>query len=146
VIMPDTTITQQINTGRNITINDKSFHLHRLISIDEDNAIILNIQNIFSQYRNELKKRVRRYNLSDSDVKKYTYKPELLSYDIYGTIELAPFILRINNMVSATEFSGLENGLNLFDASIIDFLNEVLIKEKQTLAVNRDDLEKDLST
>jgi hypothetical protein len=49
-------------------------------------------------------------------------------------------------MVSVTEFTNLENGLKLFDGGIFDFLNEILIKEKQTIATNRDDLEKDLTT
>jgi hypothetical protein len=34
----------------------------------------------------------------------------------------------------------------LFDGGIFNFLNEILIKEKQTIATNRDDLEKDLTT
>jgi hypothetical protein len=141
-----TTITQQINAGRNLVVNDEAFHHHRLVNIDDDNAIILNVESIMSQYRNELNKHVQKYTFSDSDVKKYNFKPELLSYDVYGTIELAPFILRINNMVSVTEFTNLENGLKLFDGGIFDFLNEILIKEKQTIATNRDDLEKDLTT
>ena len=144
--MAITTITQQINIGRNTIICDKNFHLHRLVNIDNDTAVIINIENIFSQYRNELKKHIRKYELSPTDVKKYTFKPELLCNDVYNTIELAPFILRINNMVSVTEFKGLENGLYMFDSGIFDFLNEILIKEKQTLASDQDRLDKDLSS
>ena len=140
------TISQQINLSRNLTITDKEFHLHRLVSIDDEVAMILNVGSIMAQYRNELKKHVRRYELNDADVKKYNYKPELLCYDIYGTIELVPFILQINNMVSVTEFTGLEHGLNLFDGGIFDFLSEIRIKEKITVQTNRDELEKDLTS
>ena len=73
--MAITTITQQINIGRNTIICDKNFHLHRLVNIDNDTAVIINIENIFSQYRNELKKHIRKYELSPTDVKKYTFKP-----------------------------------------------------------------------
>jgi hypothetical protein len=146
--MPATTITQQINIGRNLVVTDKSFHAQRLISIDADTAMILNVDNLFSQYRNEMKKYINRYTLSDRDIKKYAFKPELLCFDIYGTIELVPFLLRINNMVSVTEFSGdrLSNGLNMFSGGIFDFFNEILIKEKTTITTAKDNLEKDLST
>jgi hypothetical protein len=140
------TIIQQINAGRNLVVTDKGFHLHRLIEIDSDTAMIINVQSIMSQYRNELKKHIKRYELSDADIKKYNFKPELLCYEVYGTVELAPFILQINNMVSVTEFTNLRNGLNMFDNTIFDFLNEILIKEKVTVQLNRDELEKDLSS
>jgi hypothetical protein len=58
--MPATTITQQINIGRNLVVTDKSFHAQRLISIDADTAMILNVDNLFSQYRNEMKKYINR--------------------------------------------------------------------------------------
>ena len=139
-------ITQQIVSGKNLMITDKALRLHRLIQISDDTALILNTQSVLTKYRSKLQKYVRRYSLSDSDVKKYQYKPERLAFDLYGTIELAPFILQINNMISATEFCNLENGLNLFSSGIIEFLNEVLILEKKVLSQNRAELAKDMAS
>ena len=60
-------------------------------------------------------------------------------------MELVPFILRINNMVSEAEFCNLEDGVKLFSSSVIDFINEVILKEKKTITQNRTEIEKDLS-
>lgn len=140
------TISQQINAGKRLQITDKGMRLQSLIMTDPNTVVLLNTWSIMSKYKNEFMKHVARYELSDMDITKYTYKPELLSYDVYGTIEMTPFILQLNNMVSASEFCNLENGLNLFTGDIEDFLNEVQIKETQTLKTNRADIEKELSS
>jgi hypothetical protein len=138
------TISQQIRVGKNVKIAENSLRLRQLIKISDETALILNTKSILSPYRNELKKYISTYKLSDQDIKTFQYRPELLSWTVYGTTELTGLILQINHMVSATEFCNLENGLKLFNSSIIDFLNEVIIKEKPRVKQNRIELERDL--
>lgn len=144
--MQNVTISQQINTGKRLQVTDKGMRLQSLIMTDPETVLLLNTWSIMSKYKNEFMKHVNKYELSDDDISKYTYKPELLSYDVYGTIEMAPFILQLNNMVSASEFSNLEEGLYLFSGDIEDFLNEIQIKETQTIKTNRADINKELSS
>lgn len=138
------TIRQQIRVGKNVKIAESSLRLRQLVKISDETALILNTKSILSQYRNSMKKYIHTYNLSDQDIKTFQYRPELLSWTVYGTTELAPLILQINNMVSSAEFCGLENGLKLFSPNITEFLNEVIIKEKPKVKTNRAELEKDL--
>lgn len=144
--MQNVTISQQINNGKRLQVTDKGMRLQSLIMTDSETVLLLNTWSIMSKYKNEFMKHVNKYELSDDDISKYTYKPELLSYDVYGTIEMAPFILQLNNMVSASEFSNLEEGLYLFSGDIEDFLNEIQIKETQTIKTNRADINKELSS
>lgn len=144
--MQNVTISQQINNGKRLQVTDKGMRLQSLIMTDPETVLLLNTWSIMSKYKNEFMKHVNKYELSDDDISKYTYKPELLSYDVYGTIEMAPFILQLNNMVSASEFSNLEEGLYLFSGDIEDFLNEIQIKETQTIKTNRADINKELSS
>lgn len=143
--MPDRTITQQITRGKNLKITDKNLRLEQLIKLDNNTVVILNMDTVMIKYRDEIKKYIKRYSLSQEDCRKYDYKPHLLAYEIYGSIELVPFILQINNMVSVTEFTNLDNGLNLFTSDINEFLNEVMIKENRQIVYNRDKINKELS-
>jgi hypothetical protein len=65
---------------------------------------------------------------------------------MYGTIELAPLILEMNGMVSAIEFVGLSNGIWLYDTSVAEVLNEILIMEEKDLDRNMLEVKADLST
>ena len=138
------TITQQIRNGKNTKIADQSLRLRQLVKISDDTALLLNTKSILSQYRNVIKDYIIDYKMSDQDIKVFQYRPEYLSWSLDGTIELAPLILQINNMVSAAEFCNLENGLKLFSSNIKDFLNEVIIKEKAKVKANRIEVDKDL--
>ena len=140
-----TTISQQISVGKNLKITNKEISLQRVIRIDSDTALLINVNTVLEKYYNEMKKYINTYQLNDDDVKKYEYKPYLLSYDIYGTVELVPFILRINHMVSEADFCGFQEGLKLFTSGIVDFINEIILKEKRTLNENRVEVQRDIS-
>ena len=138
-------ISEQIAMGKALKITNKEVSLQQVIRVDEDTAVLLNLNTVLEKYFNEMQKKINTYQLSDTDIKKYEYRPHLLCYDAYGTVELVPFILRINNMVSEAEFCNLEDGVKLFSSSVIDFINEVILKEKKTITQNRTEIEKDLS-
>lgn len=136
-------IKEQIAAGKSLIIKNNEFRLLSNIKID-DTILILNIQSILTPYKRKMKEYIHTYILNDSDIKDYEYKPEKLCYDIYGTIELTPLILEINNMTSATDFHDIGEGIKLFDSNIIDFLNEIIILEKRTINSNRANITKDI--
>ena len=63
---------------------------------------------------------------------------------MYGTVELAPLLMDINNVISVAEFDF--KTLKVFDDKVVSFLNEVLTKEKTKIADNISEVETDLVT
>ena len=66
---------------------------------------------------------------------KYKFKPKSLSMDLYGTTELWSAILRINDIISISEFSLKK--IRLFTTDILSVLNEVLILEEGNIKENK---------
>ena len=92
-------IIEQINEGKNQAITDSELRYQSLVRLNSDSAVILNLGSIFTKYKPQLKKLIGKYKLNAKDALIYQYKPWALSYDVYNTIELAPFILQINGMI-----------------------------------------------
>ena len=138
----------QVDSGKTLKLTDKELRFKTLISLDEDNGeyLMMNIKTILSKYRPILKKYVQKYKITGADEKKYEYRPTILSYDLYGTIELAPLILEMNQMTSATQFHNLKNGVYLFKNGIKEILYEIMIKEERELKRNETELKADLAT
>ena len=72
--------------------------------------------------------------MSDTEYEKYVYKPKLLCVELYDNIDLAPLILRMNNMLSVLEFN--RKDIKLFKTSVIQYLNEIINLEKERLDEN----------
>jgi hypothetical protein len=142
--MVASTITSQINMGKNLEITNSAFREKTLVKADNDTYIILNLGTMVSKYWPQLKNNSYVYQLSDLEILKYEYRPTLFSYDLYGTVELAPFILQLNHMVSEADFSGFTR-LRVFTRDIYKLLNEILIREESNLRLNQNRLVQDLA-
>ena len=117
---------------------DKFFQeLRKIQKKERANSSLAKVDNNFYIVTN---KYINTYKFSAGEANKYEYKPTMLSYDLYGTIELAPFILQINHMISATEFTNLDVGIKLFNNNIREFLNEIINKEAKTIKTNRNEI------
>ena len=138
------TISTQINMGKNLEITNAAFREKALVKADPDTYIILNLGTIISRYWSQLKSMSYLYRFSDLELQKYEYKPALFSYDKYGTVEMVPFILQLNHMVSEADFGGFTQ-LRLFGSNIYDILNEILIREDSNLRMNQSRLTADLA-
>ena len=132
------TITQQIITGKNLKISYKNFQIEQLVKLDNHNVLLLNVFTLLSKYRYHIAKYTKTYVMNDVDAKKYEYKPYMLA------IEMAPLILRINHMTSVTQFKDLQRGIKLFNGDILDFLNEMVIKEKSVITANRSQIKDEI--
>lgn len=138
------TITQQIISGKNLKISYKNFQIEQLVKLDNHNVLLLNVFTLLSKYRYHIAKYTKTYVMNDVDAKKYEYKPYMLANELYGTIEMAPLILRINHMTSVTQFKDLQKGIKLFNGDILDFLNEMVIKEKSVITANRSQIKDEI--
>ena len=137
-------ISSQIAALKSHKITEKALGIQSLLKIDEDLYVIMNTRSVSSKYRRELQKKATRYILSDADAHKYDYRPDKFCYDYYGTTEMVPFILLMNNMVSKIEFTNLDKGIYILNPVISNTLNEILIKEERTIRLNRAEIDDDL--
>jgi hypothetical protein len=143
--MPAYSAADQIEDGKTLRITDTEMRLKALVKLNDERYILLNTKSILSRYKPILDKYRKRYKLTGRDEQYYEYRPTLLSYDVYGTIELAPLILEMNGMTSAIEFTGLRNGIWMYSQSVRDVLNEIILQEENDIERNTLELKEDLS-
>ena len=97
----------------------------------------LNI-NLVEEYSSILKSQALQVELTDEEYKKYKYCPDLLAYDIYGSVQLDFVILILNDIFDPKEF--VNKTIRLVPASVLQqFLNEVYGKEYGWIQQNRAD-------
>ena len=97
----------------------------------------LNI-NLVEEYAQELKDQAVYVVLTDMEYKKYKYNPDLLAYDIYGSVQLDFVILILNDIYDPKEF--ISKTLRLVHSSVLSrFLSTVYGKEKGWIQQNRAD-------
>lgn len=138
------TISSQIASMKSRRITEKSMGLQSLVKIEPDVYVLMNTRSIASKYRKELQAKATLYKLSDRDAHKYDYRPDKFCYDYYGTVEMVPFILLVNNMVSKIEFTNLDKGIYILSDDVVETLNEILIKEERTMRLNRAEIDDEL--
>lgn len=75
-------------------------------------------------------------SLSNEEYKRYKYNPDLLAYDLYGSVQLDFILLLLNDMIDPKEFDirtiklPYASGLNVF-------LNDIYTKESSYINSNR---------
>ena len=98
-----------------------------------NDTITLFSPHIFNIYKNLLSVYMDTITLDE----KYFYKPELLSFDIYGTPDLWYLILWANDISTVTEFSKSE--IKVINDKGLDKINTVIEAYKSRLNLNHED-------
>lgn len=94
--------------------------------------------NLVEVYLDELKKNIVNIKLSETEYSRYKYNPDLLAYDLYGSVQLDFVILLLNDMYDPKEFT--KRSINLVYASDLSkFLNIIYTKENRYISQNRID-------
>ena len=135
------TIQTQIAEGKALTLSNAKMHVKKVLAAD-GKKLVINFESIFTNYRYYLNKHIITIELDDMEYIHYRFKPKSLSLDLYGTIELAPMLMRINNVYSISEFDFKK--LRVFDNGIHAFINEVINKEKTNIQANDTEVDNDL--
>lgn len=95
------------------------------------------LSNIFyEKYRGIILENCVQIEMSDEVLKKYRYKPKMLSLKLYNCIDFWHMILWINNMTSVTEFN--KKKIYVYDPEELYILDKILYLEKFTLADNKE--------
>lgn len=126
-----TTITHVIEAYDYESVTEGSIAFKEKIN-DE---LIIKFHNLLSKYHDLMRKYIVQVELTEVEYNRYKCLPNLLSYDLYGTPELAYSILYINNMVSMTEFT--KRKIKVFATNINEVLKELMVLSKEDLDRNR---------
>lgn len=97
--------------------------------------------NLIDEYIDELVAISSIVQLTDQEYKKYKYAPDLLAYDVYGSVQLDFIVLAANDMIDPKDFN--LKRLKLPTVSRLrEFLNEVYGANSNWLSKNKYDMEK----
>lgn len=133
-------ISSIIEYGKSLDISHSKLYLKSKIQKPNGNKIIFNSISFGSKYLPLILKHCSDTTLSESDHVKYRYKPKFYCYDHYGTVELWSLLLKVNSMVSTTEFN--KRTIKTFGPKIMDVINEILIIESDNINKNINNLRK----
>lgn len=132
-IKSTSTISELILAGKQEKYTPDNLHLKQVFQSNDD-KIVINLYSVIDRYIEQLKTLLIDVEMSDTEYEKYVYKPKLLCVELYDNIDLAPLILRMNNMLSVLEFN--RKDIKLFKTSVIGYLNEIINLEKERLDEN----------
>ena len=132
--MAESTIKDTIELCKELEISSNKLHYKKIITNSNNENFVFSISGIFDKYYELMKERTMLIELSDSEYRKYIYKPKLLSLDLYGTTELDFLLLRLNNMTSCIYFN--KQTIKVFDKDITTLLNEIMIHENNNYIDN----------
>jgi hypothetical protein len=123
------TLEEQIERIENLEISYRNLHTKATIEYNNGDSIVIPYSSLISKYRYFLDSIIVGANFDDESAREYLYNPRMLSFDIYGTVELWAELLRINNCSSCIQFKP-EKNVKIYDpSSFKEFINEILILE-----------------
>lgn len=134
------TITSQASYISQLRLTQETLSFHSLLKVTSDRALCLNTQSVFEDYMRLIRQgQCVKVSFSEEQAKTYAYKPKMLADLIYKNTELYYIILKANYMKSVSDFSqeALERGIIVPTSGIMNYLDEVLIKEEMRVNDNR---------
>lgn len=96
--------------------------------------------NLIDEYLDELSALCSVVELSNDEYKKYRFAPDLLAYDVYGSVQLDFIVLVSNDMIDPKDFNLKRIKLPTV-SRLRQFLNEVYTSNSNWIAKNRYDLQ-----
>ena len=122
---------EQIDNIKDLEISYRMFHNNAIITDStSDKKIEIPFESLISKYKYILSDIIITVDLDNKLSRQYLYNPKLLSYDLYGTVELWSELLRLNNWSSIVEFKPVK--IKIYDPRRLkSFLNEILILENK---------------
>lgn len=125
-------ITNFINIGKENSINPSNNV--KYIQYKNSNTIVP-IDNIFiHKYRDYLLSVSEEIILTDEEHRKYKYRPKLLSYDLYGSVEYWSMLMIINDIPTISDFNLKK--IKYLPTSGLELIETILNKESSFLNKN----------
>ena len=106
--------------------------------LEKEGNLIFTDHNLIDDYIDELEKLCVTVTLSDEDLKKYRYSPDLLAFDVYGSVQLDFIIMAVNDMIDPKEFN-IKTIKLPYNSILQTFLSDVMTSDSGYIAQNRAD-------
>ena len=124
-------IEDAIKYGKN-----NSFTLENTSLYNQIDQIKIPTSNLFyEKYRGLILNNCVKVKIPENGMVKYKFRPKLLSYDLYGTVDLWYLLLWINNMYSSTQFN--EQTIYIFNPDKINILVRIVNMEAEVVYENK---------
>lgn len=134
-------ISDVIKKGMDKNLSHYNFQTKdKFLNKSNEIVMILSNNNLLDKYYYELIKHIDEVVLTDKEMEKYRFKPDLFCLDYYGTVELWGALLRFNNILSRSEFD--KKKLKVFKLSFIDTILDILLIEGDFIDENLAYIEK----
>lgn len=106
------------------------------------NNITYTDQCILDYYINDMKSSCKKVTeISNEEINKYKYRPDLLAYDVYGSTQLDFIILICNGIIDPKEFDFKKKYLMLPTKEYLNWLmSEIYSSESDWIDINRKEL------
>lgn len=105
-----------------------SYSIQSLSLFYKDNDIIYLDKLIYQKYDRLIMSMTQNIELTDDELNKYKYSPELLSFDLYGTPNLSHLILYVNRCPA---YSFKRKNIKLIQPSYIEQVFQKIIEHEQ---------------
>ena len=134
------TLQQLITAGKHLQYTSERLSLKETLKCENGEVIVFNLYSLLDRYMDDLEQFIMTIELSDAEYLKYRFQPKRICMDVYNCPDLAPLILKINNMVSLLEFD--KQSIRMFKTNIIKILNEIKMLEKDYYNYNEGEVSK----
>lgn len=141
--MADSTISEYIETYRNLDISYDKTYYQELNSLGSGEQVIMLGDSILSKYRADLESLATTKTFTSKEENRYFYNPQVLSYDLYGSTQYWHLLLELNNMYSAIEFN--QNPIKVYDGRFKDTINSILALEEESININTEEITKSIA-
>lgn len=124
-----TTIEEQVEELTSEELNYRTIHSYLEINdlVNEESLLVPHVS-LINKYRHFLTPYVGEMEFDDNTFNQIKYSPKMLSYILYGTTELWPCLLQLNNCKSVIDFN--KKTVKVYNPDYIkDMINEILILE-----------------
>ena len=131
----DVSMTYTLEDFVNMQVSDQ-MTFRNFSTVAVINNVELTDKNLIEDFLPELSKNYMEVDLNDKEYNRYKYAPDLLAYDVYGSVQLDFLIMYMNGIIDPKDFDF--RTINLVRASVLkDFLNHVYSSQRYVLENNK---------
>lgn len=130
------TVADLAEYGNNKNLSHENLHFKdSFYNTKTDVVQVVSMNNIIDKYYYILYPHLVTVELSEQEIERYRYRPRMYCQDAYGNIELWSTLLRMNNILTPSEFD--KKKFKGFSKDFLDKLDEIMIIEGDRLDQNR---------
>ena len=116
------------------TTDNMTFRNYSLVAVI--NGVEVTDKNLVEDFLDTLTDEIVKVDLSYDEYMRYKYAPDLLAYDVYGSVQLDFMILYLNGIIDPKDFDF--KSIKLVRSSTLqDFMNRVYDSQKYILENNK---------